>query len=49
MIERGRTGHTDQMAPVRPLAEAWWPPAGTIVEVTVTGVDNGTLLGRLSA
>lgn len=49
LIERGRTGHTDQMAPVRPRAHAWWPPAGTIAEVTVTDVDNGTLTGHLDA
>lgn len=49
LIERGRTGHTDQMAPVRPAADAWWPPAGTIADMIVTGVDRGTLTGRLDA
>ncbi|MFZ1429709.1 MAG: hypothetical protein WAS21_23440, partial [Geminicoccaceae bacterium] len=49
LIERGRTGHTDQMAPVRPATDAWWPPAGTIADMIVTGVDNGTLIGRLDA
>lgn len=46
LIERGRTGHTDQLAPVQPVTNAWWPPAGTIVELTVTGLANGKLIGR---
>ncbi len=49
LIERGRTGHTDQMAAVRPAAGAWWPPAGTVAEVVVTGVEGRTLTGRMVA
>ena len=46
LIERGRTGHTDQLAPVLPVAGAWWPAAGTIVELSVTGVAGGALIGQ---
>jgi threonylcarbamoyladenosine tRNA methylthiotransferase MtaB len=46
LIERDGTGHTDQFAPLRVVGAA--PPAGTVAEIAVAGVENGMLVGAVA-
>jgi threonylcarbamoyladenosine tRNA methylthiotransferase MtaB len=46
LIERDGTGHTDQFAPLRVAGAA--PPAGTVAEIAVAGVESGMLVGAVA-
>jgi threonylcarbamoyladenosine tRNA methylthiotransferase MtaB len=48
LIERQNAGHTDQFAPIRVEGGAV-VPTGTVAELTVAGVRDGVLVGRLAA
>jgi threonylcarbamoyladenosine tRNA methylthiotransferase MtaB len=42
LVERGGTGHSENFAPVRVKGHE----VGKVVEVTITGIEGGILIGE---